>query len=68
MERHCVGCRYAYTESWPKGKTALRCGYQGVKWQQWVTAIYPDGRPEVVSGRAVPAWCPLEARGRKGRE
>lgn len=66
-ERHCVGCRHAYTESWAKERTVIRCGHAG-KWQGVVTLIYPDGLQAAVKDRAAPAWCPLIERGRIDRD
>jgi len=54
----CGRCRWAYSEDWPKGWSALRCGCRanGVHYGH-VTSLYPTGKAAVVEAREAPAWC-----------
>ena len=71
--RSCGGCEYAFRESWPRGKKAIRCGYEGGgarpahrtgvplltsgECRGRITHVISDGRG---NGRLpAPAWCGL---------
>ena len=52
----CGSCRWAYTEDWPKGMSALRCGSAGPH-RGHVTSLYPSEKKAVVAEREAPRWC-----------
>ena len=61
MEGHerepcCGNCARAFEEEWMKGRTALRCGQEGIHYGR-IVDIYPTGYREAIGGRIMPAWC-----------
>lgn len=59
FDLRCGRCRYAMPEDWPRGRSVLRCGYEGNGQRRGrVTEVYPTScAPSAVW--PAPAWCVL---------